>query len=151
MFSCFIGFYLTQAFCGVTPVEYDTITNPSMTNPYRESRNKTLREKRERMRKMLGGRCRHCHRPDGLQFDCVEPRGHDHHEMNWAGRLRFYEKELAAGNLQLLCGRCHALKSTGDLAKRAFWNVSVTCEACGHHQRLALATILGPDSGVPLT
>lgn len=63
------------------------------------------------LRKELGSRCVECGRVRNLQFDCIQPRGHEHHSMEWSQRVSFYRSERAAGNLQLLCERCHVAKS----------------------------------------
>lgn len=62
----------------------------------------------------LGGACSWCGSRRKLEFDCIRPRGHFHHRMEWSWRLSFYRRELAAGNLQLLCRRCHGEKTAVD-------------------------------------
>jgi 5-methylcytosine-specific restriction endonuclease McrA len=37
--------------------------------------------------------------------------------MSWPARLAFYERQAAAGNLQLLCRPCHVEKTLADIAK----------------------------------
>lgn len=65
----------------------------------------------------LGGVCLVCRVPDDLQFDCIAPRGHAHHLMSHPERIRFYWREFLAGNLQLLCRRCHLRKTQLQNAK----------------------------------
>lgn len=62
----------------------------------------------------LGARCTWCSRTDDLEFDCITPRGREHHGKSQCDRVRFYVHEYIAGNLQLLCRTCHARKSIED-------------------------------------
>jgi hypothetical protein len=49
-----------------------------------------------------------CHSRDNLQFHCIKRRGHAHHAMDASARMSFYRAEARQGNIQLLCGGCHA-------------------------------------------
>lgn len=68
-----------------------------------------------RLRIALGAACAHCGAIEKLQFDCIQPQGHDHHAVGQVGRATFYRKQARAGNLQLLCQRCHSAKTLEDL------------------------------------
>jgi len=68
----------------------------------------------------LGGICARCSKTERLQFDCIEPRGKEHHGKSLYDRMRFYMQEFRRGNLQLLCTPCHQLKSKGDKADMSF-------------------------------
>lgn len=65
---------------------------------------------------LLGGCCAHCSSTRELEFDCKIPQGHVHHTLGTAKRMVFYRKQHAAGNLQILCKRCHKKKSVLDVA-----------------------------------
>ena len=41
--------------------------------------------------------------------------GNKHHKMFSDNRLKFYLHQLEAGNLQLLCAKCHTFKTLRDL------------------------------------
>jgi 5-methylcytosine-specific restriction endonuclease McrA len=62
----------------------------------------------------LGGKCELCRNTVNLEFDCRTPRGHRHHLIGSLARIRFYELEASAGNLQLLCTTCHRVKTKND-------------------------------------
>jgi hypothetical protein len=53
------------------------------------------------------------------QLDCIEARGHWHHITGSYQRVKFYEREARAGNLQVLCVECHQAKSRADARERA--------------------------------
>lgn len=65
----------------------------------------------------LGAHCNWCSRTDDLEFDCIAPRGREHHGKSQCDRMRFYVREFIAGNLQLLCRTCHNRKSIFDTKK----------------------------------
>lgn len=71
----------------------------------------------ESLRLELGGACEACGTTEDLQFDCIEPCGHEHHEMEWSQRASFYRKQHKARNLQLLCAKHNNLKSVIDKQK----------------------------------
>lgn len=62
------------------------------------------------LRRILGGKCKRCGTRKDLEFDCIVPQGSEHHEMEWSWRLCFYRRQLAAGNLQLLCSKHNSAK-----------------------------------------
>lgn len=62
------------------------------------------------LRKLLGSKCAVCGKRHELEFDCIKPQGHRHHRIEWSWRISFYRQQMAAGNLQLLCGRHNRLK-----------------------------------------
>lgn len=59
----------------------------------------------------LGSRCAKCGTDQELELDCVVPTGDKHHRAGVYTRHHFYKKQHAAGNLQILCERCHVAKS----------------------------------------
>jgi len=63
----------------------------------------------------LGARCARCPATATLEFDCIEPRGHTHHALGYADRMAFYLRQFRSGNLQLLCNRCHRIKTAEDV------------------------------------
>jgi len=75
---------------------------------------------RAALRETLGGVCASCPQRDGLEFDCIEPRGDAHHRMDTSARVCFYRKQHREGNLQMLCPRCHAKKTAADIEKNPF-------------------------------
>ena len=66
---------------------------------------------RARMILALGGKCVACETQDNLTFDCIVPMGHAHHHRSAPERITFYTKQMRAGNVQLLCSRCNAIKA----------------------------------------
>ena|SRR5438552_1668934 len=73
----------------------------------------------KKLRQLLSNKCRKCGAENNLEFDCIVPRGHQHHMLAIPSRATFYRREMEAGNLQLLCEKCHNKKSAADLAKSA--------------------------------
>jgi len=69
---------------------------------------------RNRLRDALGRACAACGGKDDLEFDCIKPQGDSHHRVGILGRTCFYRQQHAQGNLQLLCSRCHLIKSICD-------------------------------------
>ena len=78
-----------------------------MGKPQRE----WARQARADLVKKLGGKCSICGEKIKLEIDCIEPRGHEHHRMEWSQRISFYRRQDRDGNLQLLCRSCHERKS----------------------------------------
>jgi len=62
----------------------------------------------------LGGVCKRCGGTEPLELDCILPMGHKHHKYEPSHRMSFYRQQLQAGNLQLLCEHCHAVKTASD-------------------------------------
>jgi hypothetical protein len=77
-----------------------------------------LQARRAVLRMRLGGKCVQCPNVVGLEFDCVEPRGHWHHVTGSSQRQSFYEAEAEAGNLQLLCRHHHQEKTNAEARAR---------------------------------
>lgn len=69
--------------------------------------NMQARRYRDTLRVLMGGACQDCGRPDRLEFHVIVPQGHDHHRSGFEGRMRFYRRQYAIGNLALLCADCH--------------------------------------------
>lgn len=65
---------------------------------------------REKMIRILGGRCKYCGLDSNLTFDCIVPRGGAHHKLSSVSRVIFYKREMALGNVQLLCHGCNSRK-----------------------------------------
>lgn len=80
------------------------------------------RMQRLRLIHILGGRCAACGTDEALTFDCIESRGDAHHRGSTDQRICFYRREMQAGNVQLLCHSCNALKA--DLSKH-MWTAAV--------------------------
>lgn len=71
---------------------------------------------RRQLQIQLGYACQKCGTRNNLQFDCITPQGHFHHEhMDPSWRVSFYRQQASAGNLQLLCEDCHLAKSAKEL------------------------------------
>jgi transcription initiation factor IIE alpha subunit len=70
-------------------------------------------------------------------MDCIVSKGSEHHTMNSRDRLKFYFAEHAAGNLQLLCPKCHVKKTLDEIAARQFHEYRAACPACGHQFRVS--------------
>ena len=73
------------------------------------------RRARARLIESLGGRCVRCGTVEHLEFDCITPRGHDHHRCDSSSRICFYRFQHRLGNLQILCANCHLLKTGADI------------------------------------
>lgn len=73
-----------------------------------------IAKRRAELVRFLGGACVNCGETENLHCDCIKPQGHDHHRCGPYSRLKFYLSQLAVGNLQLLCERCHELKTRID-------------------------------------
>lgn len=71
---------------------------------------------RLKLRRLLGMKCATCHSRyyAKLEFDCIKPCGDAHHKYEWSHRMSFYNQQYRLGNLQLLCNRCHNIKSAGE-------------------------------------
>lgn len=65
-----------------------------------------------------GNECAHCGETTGLQFDCIIPRGHAHHQFSTDKRMSFYRRQHQAGNLQVLCAVCNGVKSVSERRAR---------------------------------
>ena len=69
------------------------------------------RRETERLRTLLGGKCRKCGTTENLEFDVIIPIGNDdHHNYEWSWRMSFYRKQLERKNLQLLCEKHNGKK-----------------------------------------
>jgi hypothetical protein len=66
---------------------------------------------RHELRALLGNRCAKCKGTEELEFDCKIPCGDQHHKMSATCKMAFYRRQHAQGNLQLLCKRCHKVKT----------------------------------------
>ena len=82
-------------------------------------RSERARRSRAALELELGGRCARCPETRALEFDCVVSKGDAHHLMPWPRRIRWYWLEHLAGNIQLLCRKCHNLKTARENAKVA--------------------------------
>jgi hypothetical protein len=78
----------------------------------------TKKQSREKLMAEMGGRCRWCSARVNLHFDCINPAGSHHHGLGSAERLRWYRAAWLAGNLQLLCARCHEVKTKNENARK---------------------------------
>lgn len=63
---------------------------------------------------VLGGKCKRCGVTEDLQFDCIVPQGDYHHRMDTSARISFYRGQHRLGNVQVLCDRCHSIKTHQD-------------------------------------
>lgn len=65
------------------------------------------------VREVLGGRCMTCRSITDLELHCIERRYSRHHFSGASSRASFYRRELAQGNLALLCRSCHRSVTAG--------------------------------------
>ncbi len=76
------------------------------------------RRKRAEIMAALGNVCagfgRKCRNTKHLELDCIKPVGNMHAKWGYDTRVRFYIKQFKAGNLQILCNKCHERKSTKE-------------------------------------
>lgn len=77
------------------------------------------RNQRFQLQFKLGGVCAVCGTDKDLDFDCIEPRGDEHHKMDTSHRMSFYRRQHREGNLQLLCRhKCHKKKNVADMKRQ---------------------------------
>ena len=69
------------------------------------------RDKRDDLYVLMGGVCQHCGEIDDLQFDHIQAIDWVPSRYSWSSRIAEYRRAYAAGNLQLLCDSCHAVKT----------------------------------------
>jgi len=87
---------------------------------YSERDKQRAAEIRNWIRLALGARCAMCGCDRDLEFDCITDQGHAHHgPMGYVKRQYFYREQFHAGNLQLLCQRCHVAKTHLDYGEEA--------------------------------
>lgn len=83
------------------------------------------------LRALLGDKCAECGSPAGpFEFDCIRPMGHRHHRIEISARLSFYRAQYRAGNLQLLCQKCHNIKTSFDTPDLSI--LGYRCHRCRH-------------------
>jgi len=68
------------------------------------------KKRREMLMRILGNRCAKCGSDQELEFDCVSPKGHAHHEYEQSWRMSFYLAQFHDDNLQILCAPCNRVK-----------------------------------------
>jgi hypothetical protein len=66
----------------------------------------------------LGSRCARCPATENLHCDLIQTDGGLHHRLSHSERQMFYLSEMLAGNLQLLCVKCHTIKTLADVQAR---------------------------------
>jgi hypothetical protein len=94
---------------------------------------------------ILGGACSACGSTSSLEFDCRIPCGDRHHRMTAPARMSFYRAQMRAGNVQLLCKVCNALK--GDLLPDVWTDALSNMKSSA----LELRPSLAPGGGTPWT
>ena len=72
---------------------------------------KWARDKRDELFLLMGGACKRCGTGDKLQFDHIKPLDWIPSAFSWSQRIKMYQEEHQAGNLQLLCDSCHGKKT----------------------------------------
>ena len=71
-------------------------------------------QKRRELMTLLGNVCAHCGTAEGLEFDCIYPKGDRHHRGDASQRMCFYRRQFREGNLQVLCNVCNARKGDSE-------------------------------------
>lgn len=105
------------------------------------------RNARRDLIQVLGSECLACGSSELLHFDCITPQGDQHHRMSTDQRMCFYRKQHRIyNNVQLLCGKCHSLKSAHDARCRLPPRTLVANRA---HQ-IPATTPPSPSGGAPL-
>lgn len=72
------------------------------------------KKQRLALRRFLGMCCKSCGNRyySKLEFDVIKSVGNQHHrKMEWSWRMSFYRKMYKQNNLQLLCPKCHNIKT----------------------------------------
>jgi hypothetical protein len=100
---------------------------------------------RQLMIAAMGGACAACGSTEALTFDCIAPRGDSHHRGNAVERMTFYRREARAGNIQVLCDKCNALK--GD-TEPSLWLVALAMSLSDEVHQSATGT---PGGGTAWT
>ena len=88
------------------------------------------RNQSDKLKETLGGVCKKCGKITKLQFDIILPLGNnDHHRrMSWDTRIRFYKKQHAFNNLQLLCDSCNGRKKNTFVLNSLLKDTQPSCE-----------------------
>ena len=79
-------------------------------DPMAKRQREWAKRERDRIVRVLGGRCNCCGTTEHLEFDCIMPRSNGHARLERSQRITFYRRQLSVGNLQLLCRRCNLIK-----------------------------------------
>lgn len=77
-----------------------------------------VRAARERLIESMGGACELCGVEYDLEFDHPNGREWEPRKLNRWARLAAYRRDLAAGNLRLLCGLCNKIDGGRRAARR---------------------------------
>lgn len=66
------------------------------------------------IRRLLGDACSRCGATADLELHCIQPQGHRHHAQSAISRACFYRRQLAQGNLAVLCRSCHVAVTAAE-------------------------------------
>lgn len=100
---------MTAAAAQGYPAEWDEVDDDGFTRWEREKerRRKQFVRRRRALVRELGGECVQCGTDEDLHFDHPNGRTWEPRRTNQLQRMRRYEADHEAGNLQLLCGSCN--------------------------------------------
>lgn len=88
--------------------------------------------RRAELMESLGNVCKLCPATTDLTLDCEDPQGpHHHRRLSSEGRISFYVRQHAAGNLRILCRTCNSRKATHDKRIHAARRLELEAETTG--------------------
>lgn len=97
------------------PPSWDEVPVAAGTSRWQRGQKQTHAAKtvtmRERLREVMGGRCKECGGSEGLEFHHPRGRNWVARKKNQLTRMRLYLQDFLLGNLELLCSGCN--KSAG--------------------------------------
>jgi len=83
-----------------------------------------VRKTRKQLIDKLGGVCALCGSRDELEFDHINGRDYEPSKLSSSARLARYKREVAAGEIRLLCNPCNLKARKQGLAGQCVATIS---------------------------